>query len=76
VDRRSPQQALPLDRRRRLQLPQLGSWAAVIAFSPIGVCRTFSRSLNIASISISGRGGQPGRYMSTGTTWSTPCTSA
>src|SRR5690606_4576290 len=36
----------------------------------------FSWSLMNASKSISGRGGQPGRYMSTGTTWSTPCTIA
>ncbi len=44
--------------------------------APSGSCRIFSRSLRIASISISGRGGQPGRYMSTGTTWSTPWTIA
>ena len=44
--------------------------------SPSGSYRIFSRSLRIASMSISGRGGQPGRYMSTGTTWSTPCTMA
>ena len=44
------------------------SWLASTALMPIGVCRTLSRSLNMASINISGRGGQPGRYMSTGTT--------
>jgi hypothetical protein len=42
----------------------------------IGPCLTFSWIFRIASSSISGRGGQPGRYMSTGTMWSTPCTIA
>ena len=38
--------------------------------------RIFACSLRMPSSSISGRGGQPGTYMSTGTTWSTPWTSA
>src|SRR5699024_1520237 len=46
------------------------------ALLPSLVFWTLSCSLYTASISISGRGGQPGRYMSTGTTWSTPCTMA
>src|SRR5690606_23889606 len=33
-------------------------------------------SVRIACISVSGPGGQPGAYTSTGTIWSTPCTSA
>src|SRR5690606_25022237 len=45
-------------------------------FSPSGSCWTLSCSLRMASRSISGRGGHPGRYMSTGTTWSTPWTMA
>src|SRR5699024_200423 len=49
-------------------------WARRLA--PSLVCWTWSCSFRIASISISGLGGQPGRYMSTGTTWSTPCTIA
>src|SRR5690349_21424169 len=44
--------------------------------APSLVCWTWSCSLRIASMSISGRGGQPGRYMSTGATWSTPWTIA
>ena len=36
----------------------------------------FSCSLRMPWISISGRGGQPGTYMSTGTSWSTPWTIA
>ena len=44
--------------------------------TPSLVAWIWSCSLRIASISISGRGGQPGRYMSTGTMWSTPWTIA
>ena len=36
-------------------------------FGPSGSSMILACSLRIASISISGRGGQPGRYMSTGT---------
>ena len=43
---------------------------------PSGSSMILAWILRIASMSISGRGGQPGRYMSTGTTWSTPCTIA
>src|SRR3954469_9126012 len=50
------------------------SWRARLA--PSGSCWILWCSLRIASISISGRGGQPGRYMSTGTMWSTPWTIA
>src|SRR5688572_29554614 len=45
---------------------------AVHAGSP----RMRACSFRIASISASGRGGQPGTYMSTGTMRSTPCTMA
>src|SRR6476469_70888 len=49
---------------------------SVLRLAPSLVAWTWSWSLRIASMSISGRGGQPGRYMSTGTMWSTPCTIA
>ena len=55
------------------------SWASSSASScaPIGRVITIClRSLNMASMSMSGRGGQPGTYMSTGTRWSPPCTIA
>ena len=48
----------------------------VLRLAPGLACWTWSCSLRIAWMSISGRGGQPGRYMSTGTTWSTPWTTA
>src|SRR4029450_12935757 len=46
------------------------TWSRVSPF------RIFSCSRRMPSISISGRGGQPGTYMSTGTIWSTPWTMA
>src|SRR6478672_3858892 len=66
-------------------MSEVGSaWSAAVSCCSISAlrllpslaCWTWSWSLRIASISISGRGGQPGRYMSTGTTWSTPWTIA
>ncbi len=53
-------------------------WPAVSAarWRPAARPWILACSLRIASISISGRGGQPGRYMSTGTMWSTPWTTA
>src|SRR6056297_617264 len=43
----------------------------MISFVSIRPCR-----VSMAWISVSGVGGQPGAYTSTGTTWSTPCTMA
>ena len=40
------------------------------------LARICSCSFKMPSISISGRGGHPGTYISTGTIWSTPCTMA
>src|SRR6266542_3834398 len=50
--------------------------SARISFERDSPLRILACSLMIPSISISGRGGQPGTYMSTGTIWSTPCTTA
>jgi predicted Rossmann fold flavoprotein len=50
----------PVSRRRRVISP--------VSISPCKV--------SIAWMSVSGVGGQPGAYTSTGTTWSTPCTMA
>src|SRR5690242_688499 len=74
-----------LAHRSRPFIWEVGSMlSASVSFSSISATRldpslvawTCLCSLRIASMSISGRGGQPGRYMSTGTTWSTPWTIA
>ena len=69
-----------LERVRRLEV-ELGGLGHLAASSRTSLERgspfmIFSWSLMIPSISISGRGGQPGTYMSTGTIWSTPWTIA
>ena len=60
------------DATRSVRLPS----HSAARFGPSGSSMILACSLRIASISISGRGGQPGRYMSTGTMWSTPWTIA
>ena len=57
-----------------VRCPDAASSAA--RFVPSGSSMILAWIFRIASISISGRGGHPGRYMSTGTTWSTPWTIA
>src|SRR5580700_7171049 len=42
----------------------------------ISPVRIFSCSVRMACSNVSGDGGQPGAYTSTGTIWSTPCTMA
>ena len=78
----SVQRDVPLDFAARRSDPvELGGLGHLPTSSSTSLERgspfmIFSWSLMIPSISISGRGGQPGTYMSTGTIWSTPWTIA
>ena len=68
-----------LDGQHRLRKPASSTFQPTIAHDYF--TNTFSRwifscSFKSPSIRASGRGGQPGTYTSTGTIWSTPCTTA